>query len=122
MLWYYSLPHSFIVHHYDSFAEFAQKVLRASIKDLEAICDSHEDAEALVLLREVTTNPVGKPKKDNTYIVSNNIEHHGNSKAYSLDKLKREPDLYEKVKTKNFSAKQSHDSSRISTEANYYTR
>ena len=49
---------------------------------------SNDLREALVLLREVTTNPLGSNQHSNN--VTTLESERGNSKAYSLDKLKRD--------------------------------
>lgn len=97
----YTLPNSSVVRKYTNFAEFTEKVLRATIEDLKNLCQ--KDKEALVLLREVTTNPNHRPVTNDNVITSKSEQ--GNSKAYSLDKLKRDrPDLFEKVVNNELSA------------------
>lgn len=59
-----------------------------------------DDPEALALFRKLTTKPLGTNQhtvSEGTDIVSTQPEH-GNSRAYTLDRLKRKrPDLYAEV-------------------------
>jgi hypothetical protein len=63
------------------------------------------DAEVLTMWREATTGKRGRPAKaDNSDNVTIKPER-GNSRAYTLDRLKRErPDLFDKVKLGKLSA------------------
>jgi hypothetical protein len=68
-----------------------------------------DEPEILALWREATTGAKGRPEKpkENAYNISNNHQpvRHGTSRAYTLDRLKRErPDLFERVKAKEISA------------------
>jgi hypothetical protein len=86
--------------------------LGADVKTLERIC--HDDEEAAVLLREVTTERKGGDRKSETYKQSTKIKNNnimvdpavqGTSKAYQIERLKKEkPELYQKVKEKKLSA------------------
>jgi hypothetical protein len=97
----HQLPRSHLVESHPTFLDFTKKALSMSIESLEKLC--RDDAEALVLLREVTTNPNHRPISNNTVITSDNKQ--GNSKAYSLDRLKRDrPDLFAKVISNELSA------------------
>lgn len=67
-----------------------------------------DDAEALALFREAMVEGPGKRSKDCDYIadiVSNIPVDHGNSKAYTVSRLKRDrPDLFERVVAGELSA------------------
>lgn len=75
--------------------------LRCKIDTLERLCK--DDSEALLLLRQVTTAPNHRPVSTDN--VSTSEGSHGNSKAYTLDRLSRDrPDLLERVKSGQLSA------------------
>lgn len=76
--------------------------LGTDVDTLERLC--RDDAEAITLLRQATTRPVGKPSGD---VVNhdNVMNKQGNTRAYTLDRLSRErPDLYQRVVGKELSA------------------
>lgn len=90
---------------FKTFAEFVTTAppagLGTDIDTLERLC--RDDAEAITLLRQATTNPkhVHVPDSDNVTITPDR----GNTRAYTLDRLSRErPDLYERVINKELSA------------------
>ncbi len=94
---------------FKSFAEFVTTPppagLGTNVETLERLC--RDDAEALTLLRQVTTRPNYRPAKDdagsNDNVMSNAGQ--GNSRAYTLDRLSRErPDLYQQVVDKELTA------------------
>jgi hypothetical protein len=78
--------------------------LGTDIETLERLC--RDDAEAITLLRQATTRPVGSNQhttgSDN---VTTQTPDRGNTRAYTLDRLTRErPDLYERVVNKELTA------------------
>lgn len=97
---------------FKSFAEFVTTPppagLGTNVETLERLC--RDDAEALTLLRQVTTRPRGGDTRSaeaaiNTYNVSIDRNAHGNARAYTLDRLSRErPDLYQQVVDKELTA------------------
>lgn len=91
---------------FKTFAEFVTTAppagLGTDIDTLERLC--RDDAEAVTLLRQATTNPKHVHVSD-----ANNVSiskpAHGNTRAYTLDRLSRErPDLYERVVNKELTA------------------
>lgn len=93
---------------FKSFAEFVTTPppagLGTNVETLERLC--RDDAEALTLLRQVTTRPVGANQytegSDNVTILNSD---RGNARAYTLDRLSRErPDLYQQVVDKELTA------------------
>lgn len=91
---------------FNSFGEFVTTAppagLGTDIDTLERLC--RDDAEAITLLRQATTNPkhVHTPDANN---ISINEPKHGTSRAYTLDRLTRErPDLYARVVNKELTA------------------
>jgi hypothetical protein len=64
----------------------------------------NNDVEVLAMWREATTGKPGRPSKENNDNVIIKSKQ-GNSRAYALDRLKRErPDLFDKVKLGKLSA------------------
>jgi len=75
--------------------------LGADVATLERLC--HEDAEALVLLREATVGPV-HIHRDSDIVTITDAER-GNAKPYTLTRLAdKHPALYERVKAGEVSA------------------
>jgi predicted RNA-binding Zn-ribbon protein involved in translation (DUF1610 family) len=68
---------------------------------VEALIEN--DAEVLAMWRAATTAPVGKPSHNNDNVSIK--PRHGNSLAYTLDRLERQrPDLFARVVAKQLSA------------------
>lgn len=91
---------------FKSFAEFVTTPppagLGTNVETLERLC--RDDAEALTLLRQVTTRPKHIHASD-SYIVTITDSDRGNARAYTLDRLSRErPDLYQQVVDKELTA------------------
>lgn len=93
---------------FKSFAEFVTTPppagLGTNVETLERLC--RDDAEALTLLRQVTTRPNYRPAKDDAESSDNvTTSDRGNARAYTLDRLSRErPDLYQQVVDKELTA------------------
>lgn len=93
---------------FKSFAEFVTTPppagLGTNVETLERLC--RDDAEALTLLRQVTTRPNYRPAKDDAGSSDNvTTSDRGNARAYTLDRLSRErPDLYQQVVDKELTA------------------
>lgn len=90
---------------FKSFAEFVTTPppagLGTNVETLERLC--RDDAEALTLLRQVTTRPKHIHASDNDNVMINAGQ--GNARAYTLDRLSRErPDLYQQVVDKELTA------------------
>lgn len=95
----YALPHSTVIHSYQSFQEFVDDWLHISIDDLKAICTTRADYEALDLIDKATTAPkhVHRDNTDNNNVIISKTTQ-GNSNTYALRKLRDDrPDLHREV-------------------------
>jgi hypothetical protein len=95
---------------FKTFREFVETVppdgLGSTLELIERIVG--DDVEVLPLFRALTVGPAGRPSKSIADNVSNKQatdDGHGNSRAYTLDRLKREtPELFKSVVAGELSA------------------
>lgn len=93
----YALPHSTVIHSYQSFQEFVDDWLHISIDDLKAICTSRADYEALDLVDKATTGKQGQ-RTDLVDNINKVGRPDGTSNTYALRKLRKDrPDLHGEV-------------------------